>query len=88
MAAATITTSIVTHEPDREEVVLTASDGETYVSRKFGTVLSAKASWMEDMGTSLTPVSCAVSEGTVTLHMDGVAADKLVALSIVGNIGN
>jgi len=88
MVAATITDTIPTREPDREEVVLTASDGETFKSKKFSTVRKATVSWMEDMGTSLTPVSCAVSSDTVTLHMDGVPADKLVSLNIVGKLGN
>ena len=87
MTAATITTAIVTHEPDHEYVVLTASDGETYVSLKFGTLLYAQAGWMEDMGAGTTPVSCAISTNTVTLHLDG-AVDKKIALHIVGNLGN
>ena len=88
MTAATITTAIVTHEPDQEFVVLTASDGETYTSTKFGTVLWASATWMQDQGVGLTPVSCGVSNNVVTLHMDGADADQLVALHIVGNLGN
>ena len=87
MTAATITTAITTHEPDHEFVVLTATDGETYTSLKFGTVLWAGVSYMEDMGTAMTPVSCAVSTNTITIHADGVT-DKKVALHVVGNLGN
>lgn len=87
MTAATITTQIVSHEPNHEYVVLTATDGETYVSKKFATVLAAFATPMEDMGAVLTPVSLAVSTKTVTIHWDSVT-DKKLALHLVGNLGN
>lgn len=84
MTAATQTTEPVYPTPNMEFVVLTASDGETYVSEKFKTVQSAHGTIMEDFGTNMTPVSCAVSSATVTIHWDGVT-DKKVALMLTGH---
>lgn len=87
MAAADVTTRVRTQDPTREVVVLTATDGETYTSQKFGNVLGVQATLMEDTDTLSIPVSCAVSGGVVTLHCTGLS-DNLVCLELFGNLGN
>ncbi len=84
MGAATITDRIEVNDPSKEVVVLTFTDGQTYVSRKFATVLSAQATFNEDTGSLTYPVSCAVSASTVTLHCEGVAAGLKVCLTLYG----
>lgn len=84
MGAATITNQIEVNDPTKEVVVLTFTDGQTYISRKFSTVLGVQATLMEDTGTLTYPVSCAVSTSTVTLHCEGVAAGLLVCLTLYG----
>lgn len=83
MAAATITDRIDVNDPVKEVVVLTVSDGETYVSRKFAKVIGATATLMEDTLTLTYPVSLALSGGTVTLHCEGLS-DKKVCLTVYG----
>ena len=84
MTAATITARIAKRIPNEEVVVLTASDGETFTSEKFASVLSAGVSVMEDCNT---PVSCSVSGAVVTIHGTSVT-DKLVRLIVEGKLGN
>lgn len=81
--SATITNRIEVNDPIKEVVVLTFSDGETYISRKFSTILGVQATLTEDTGSLTYPVSCAISGGTVTLHCEGVT-DKLVCLTLYG----
>ncbi len=83
MAAATVTTRINVNDPVKEVVVLTFTDGETYVSKKFGSVDSVQATLNEDTLTLTYPVSCAISAGTVTIHCEGVT-DKKVCLTLYG----
>lgn len=83
MTAATITDRIDVNDTTKEVVVLTVSDGETYVSRKFSTVEAAEATLMEDTTTLTYPISLAVSGGTVTLHCHGIS-DKKMCLILFG----
>ena len=55
MAAATITQKAdeYDHLPSREVVQLTVSDGETYTSIKFETVLTAQATGNEEIDAHL-----------------------------------
>jgi len=83
MTAATITTRIDVNDPTKEVVILTATNEETYVSRKFGTVTAVQATFNEDMLTLTYPASVAVSGATVTFYCDGVT-DKLLCLTLYG----
>jgi len=83
MTAATITDRIEVNDPIKEVVVLTFTDTETYVSRKFSTLLAVQATLMEDTGALEYPVSCDISGGTVTLNCEGVT-DKLICLVLYG----
>lgn len=83
MTAATITDRVEVNDPIKEVVILTFTDGETYVSRKFATVVAVQATLTEDTGSLTYPVSCAISGGTVTMHCEGVT-DKLVCLVLYG----
>lgn len=84
MAAADVTLRLETNDPTKEVVILTATDGETYVSRKFASVLGGQATIYEDAGTLvLVPLSIAVSGGTVTIHGTGLS-DLKVCLTLYG----
>ncbi len=85
MAAATITDRLEVNDPTKEVVVLTASDTNTYVSRKFGTVRAVQATIMEDAATLSLPLSCDVSGGTVTINCTGLSSLK-VCLTLYGKI--
>lgn len=83
MTAATITNKVEVNDPVKEVVVLTATDTETYVSRKFSTVLAVQATFNEDLGALDLPISCDVSGATVTINCTGVT-DKLICLVLYG----
>ena len=83
MTAATVTTRLNVNSPLKEVVVLTFTDGETYISKKFGKVNAVQATLNEDTTTLTYPVSCAISGGTVTIHCEGVT-DKKVCLTLYG----
>ena len=51
MAAATVTTRLEVNDPTKEVVVLTVTDEETYVSKKFGSVDAVQFAFNEDMTT-------------------------------------
>jgi len=85
MTEATITERIDVNDPTKEVVVLTVSDGETYISRKFSTVVAAQVTLMEDTTTLTYPVSLAVATSTVTLHCEGVS-DKKMCLTLYGRM--
>jgi hypothetical protein len=87
MAVATLTDTIETREPDREVVVLTISDAETYTSKKFATVRAVNFSFNEDMGTLAVVPGFAISGDTLTFHCTGVT-DKLVCVELIGKLGN
>ena len=84
MTAATVTARLETNNPCEEVVILTVTDTETYVSKKFGKVRGLQATFMEDMATISLPLSCDVSGATVTFNCTGVT-DKLVCLTLYGD---
>lgn len=84
MTAATVTTRLDVNNPVEEVVVLTASDGNTYASKKFGKVTAAQASLMEDTTTLSIPLSLAISTTTVTIHCTGLSSQK-VCLTLYGS---
>ena len=83
MTAATVTEQLEVNDPVREVVILTISDTETYVSKKFGTVKAVNFSFNEDMATLAVVPGFAISGSTVTFHCTGVT-DKLVCLTLYG----
>ena len=83
MTAATITSRIELNDPTCETVVLTVTDGETYTSKKFSTVLGGTATFNEDQGSLTYPISLAISGGIVTLHCEGLS-DKKICLVLFG----
>jgi len=88
MTAVTITDRIPTRIPDHEEVVVTATDGYTFTSEKFGTVRAVHATIAEDAGSLSIPVSYAISSNNiVTLHCTGLSANA-VHLTLIGKLGN
>lgn len=87
MTAATVTERLETNDPTVEVVIVTASDNETYVSKKFGSVSAVSATLMEDAGLLSVPVSCSISSATVTMHCSGTSTvldDKKVCLVLYG----
>jgi len=84
MAAATITSRIPTYSTNEEHVVLTITDGETFESGKFATVLAVDFSFNEDMATLAVVPGFAISGNTITFHCTGVT-DKLVSVRLRGN---
>ena len=83
MAAATVTERLEVHDPVTEVVILTISDGETYVSKKFGTVNAVNFSFNEDMTTLAVVPGFAISGATLTFHCTGVT-DKKVCVTLYG----
>jgi len=83
MTAATITERLEVNDPVIEVVILTASDTNTYVSRKFGEVKGAIATIMEDAGALSIPLSLDVSGATVTINCTGLSSLK-VCLTLYG----
>lgn len=83
MAPATITDTLGINSATKEIVLLTVSDGETYVSRKFAEVITVQATFNEDVGTLSIPLSCDVSDSTVTINATGLS-DKKVLLTLYG----
>ena len=87
MAAATITDRVPTREPNKEVVVLTISDGETFTSEKFANVRAVNFSFNEDMATLAIVPGFAISSNEITFHCTGVT-DKLVCVELIGKLGN
>jgi hypothetical protein len=83
MTAATVTNRLEINDPTTEVVVLTVSDEETYVSKKFGSVDAVQFSFNEDMGTLAVVPGFAKSGSTITFHCTGVT-DKLVCVTLYG----
>jgi len=83
MTAATVTSRLEVNDPTSEVVVLTFSDTNTYVSKKFGSVTAAQATFNEDAGVISFPISCGISTATVTLNCSG-ASSKLCCLTLYG----
>lgn len=84
MTAATVTARVDVHNPSEEVVVLTASDTETYVSKKFGKVTAVQATLMQDTTTLSLPLSLDVSGATVTINCTGLSSIK-VCLTLYGS---
>ena len=83
MTEATVTTRLEVNSPTEEVVVLTVTDGETYISKKFSTLTAVQATLNEDTSTLSIPLSIAMSGGTATIHCTGLT-DKLVCLTLYG----
>ena len=83
MTEATITYNAEINDPTREVVQLTVSSGETYISKKFGTVKTAIATLNEASGVTATELLATISGATVTITSTGLA-DKLLTLEITG----
>lgn len=83
MAAATVTRDLTdqVHDPNKEVVVLTASDGETYQSKIFSTILAAQVTGNEDVDAHL---NVTYSGQTATINYAG-QTDKLVTLTLYGD---
>lgn len=84
MTAATVTKRFETQSPGIEVVQLTLTDGETYVSRKFGTILAAVVSGNEDNDAH---INVTFSGQTATVNYASMS-DELVTLVLYGNLGN
>ena len=83
MTATTITDVIEVNDPNKEVVIITATDLDTYVSRKFAVITGVQATVMEDFGAISLPLSCDVSGGTVEINCTGLSAKK-VCLTLYG----
>ena len=83
MTEATVTNRLETNDPTVEVVIVTATDTETYVSKKFGTVTGVQATIMEDASTLSLPLSCGISGATVTINCTGLS-DLLCCLTLYG----
>lgn len=84
MTAATVTSIFDMHHPQIEVVQLTASDGETYTSKKFKYVTHAVATGNENVDAHLN----AVTTGTTNVVTINYASqtDKKVTLVLFGNL--
>ena len=80
MTAATITRRLELNQPTEEVVVLEVSDGETYVSKKFGTILAAIATGNTDVDADL---NVTFSASTATVNWAG-QTDKALTLVLYG----
>lgn len=80
MTAATVTERLEVNDPTKEVVRLTASDGETYVSRKFGTITGAQATANSDVDAHL---NVTFSGGTATINW-AAQTDKVLTLTLYG----
>lgn len=83
MTEATVTTRLEVNTPTEEVVILDADDTETYVSKKFGTVIAAQATLMEDTGALSIPLSLGISGNIVTINCTGLSGDA-VCLTLYG----
>ncbi len=77
MVAATVTEVIELFQPGQEQAILEVTDGETYLSRRLGTVKTAFATAnVDDDG----EVNCTISGQTVTINAAGMTDKKIVLL--------
>lgn len=84
MTTADVTLRTEINDPTVEVVVVTASDGETYISKKFGTVTAVQATLNSDSGAAMAvPLSCSISGATVTIYGTGLS-DLKVCLTLYG----
>jgi len=80
MTAADVTTYVETGLPSIELAVLELTDGETYESLKFSTVLAAIPFWMVDTDGD---INATVSGTTVTINAVG-ASDSAIGVLVFG----
>lgn len=83
MTAATVTTRTSGVQAS-EHVILTVTDGETFVSKLSSPVLCQITS-AEDMGSETNSASYSISGRTITIYADGVT-DKKMAVSVYGKL--
>lgn len=84
MAEATVVEYVECHVPNMEVVVLDVTDGETYDSRKFGTIKAAVATANDDVDGEL---NVTYSGRTATLN-GASFSDTQVTLVLYGQLGN
>lgn len=80
MAAATLIKYIEVADPSKEVVTLEVTDGETYVSRKFKTILGATATGNEDVDAH---INVTFSSATATINY-AAQTDKDITLVLYG----
>jgi len=80
MTEATVTSRLENNDPTTEVVTLTVSDGETYVSKKFASLLAAVATANADDDAA---INVTLSGGTATINFASVT-DKLITLVLWG----
>lgn len=85
MAAATVTERLEVNDPNVEVVILTASDTNTYTSKKFGSIKGVQATIMEDAATLSLPLSIDVSGGAITINCTGLTTLK-VCVTLYGKL--
>jgi len=84
MTAATVTKYFDISDSQIEVVRLTASDGETFVSRKFSTIEAAQISANSDVDAH---INVTYSSRTATINWAS-QTDKVCTLTLYGNLGN
>ena len=82
MTAATITTRLEVNDPTVEVVVLEASDGETYTSKKFGEITAAHLTLNEDTDADY---NVTFSGATATINIAS-ATDQTCTLTLYGKM--
>lgn len=99
MAEVTVTDRLEVNDPTKEVVVITASDNETYTSKKFGKVRAGSITVNQDLSQMIleSSFSCGGdANGTVNLEIGtlntaggtiqaGVATDIRCTLTLYGN---
>lgn len=80
MTAATVSEWVSLPVPTMELVLLTLTDGETFVSRKFKAPKAAIPFWMENTDGD---INATISSQTVTVNAAG-ASDSSIGLLIIG----
>ncbi len=80
MAAATVTTRLENNDPTTEVVVLTATDAETYTSKKFATIAAAQVTSNSDVDAHL---NVTFTGGVATINWAG-QTDKICTLTLWG----
>ena len=83
MTAASLVTYLDINNPIKEVVLVTATTGYTYTSKKFGTVLGGHATLNEDSGTLTIPLGLAITGNVVVIHATGLAGEQ-VCLELYG----
>lgn len=82
MTAVTFDQEIFTGEPGVEVVLVTVTDGYTYVSKRFGKVLAAEAQHQTDLDGY---VNCTCSGATVTINAAGATSVSML-LKVYGTL--